>query len=70
MLEKSEKKKIWGFYRTMREPDFFVKIEVSDGLERNFFSLTVFSQESLCTILAGDIDSSVMMDRHVQLESK
>ena len=38
------------------------KIKVSDSIERNFFSLTV----SGVILLAGDVHSSVTMDRHVQ----
>ena len=41
---------------------FFVKSEVSDWVDRNLFSLTVFGGNPL----AGDVHSSVIMDRHVQ----
>ena len=41
---------------------FSVKIKVSDGVERNFFLLTVFGGN----LLAGDLHSYVIMDRHGQ----
>ena len=66
MLKEGETKKIFGFYWTMLEPIWFLfKIKVRDWVERNFFSLTVFGWN----LLAGDVHSSVTMDRHVQLAS-
>ena len=41
---------------------FLVKIKVSDWVEKNFFSLTIFGGN----LLAGDVHSSVTMDGHVQ----
>ena len=41
---------------------FLVKINVSDCVERNFFSLTVLGRN----VSAGDVYSSLTMDRHVQ----
>ena len=41
---------------------FSVKIKVSNWVERNFFSLTVFGGN----LLADDVHSSVAMDRHIQ----
>ena len=40
---------------------FWIKIKVSDWVERNFFSLTVLRGN----LLAGDVHSNVTMDRHV-----
>ena len=37
-------------------------MKVSDWVDRNFFSLTVFGGN----FLAGDVHSSVTMDRHVK----
>ena len=41
---------------------FSIKIKVSDWVVRTFFSLTVFGRN----LLAGDVHSSVTMDRYVQ----
>ena len=41
---------------------FSVKIKASDWVERNFFSLAVFGRN----LLAGDVHSSMALDRHVQ----
>ena len=63
MLKEDKKKKIRDFYWTMQLSDMFlVKINVSDCVERNFFSLTVLGRN----VSAGDVHSSLTMDRHVQ----
>ena len=41
---------------------FTVKIKISDLVETKFFSLAVFCGN----LLAGDVHSSVALDRHVQ----
>ena len=62
ILKEDEKKKYSGFLQDHAVTWFSVKIKVSDWVERNFFSLTVFGGN----LLAGDVHSSVTMDRHVQ----
>ena len=41
---------------------FLVKVNLSDWVERDLFSLAVFGGN----LLADDVDSNVAMDRHVQ----
>ena len=59
MLKEDEQKRIYDFYRTML---FSVKTKVSDWVETNFFFLAVFGEN----LLAGDIHTSVTIDRDVQ----
>ena len=65
----------WIICKTLRPPSyirnvrsfsnahwFSVKIKFSDRVQRNFFSLIVFGGN----LLAGDVNSTVTMDRHAQ----
>ena len=57
-VEREWEEKYIGF---LQDHDWFlVKRKVTDWVERNFFSLTVFGGN----LLAGDVHSRVTMDRH------
>ena len=63
IVERGWEEKDLGFLQDHAVSDWFlVKTKVSYWVEKSFFSLTVFGG----ILLAGDIHSSVTMDRHVR----
>ena len=63
-VERGREEKNFDVYRTTLQSDWFlIKTKVSDWVEQNFFSLTVFGGN----LLAGNVHSNVTMDKHVQV---